>query len=174
MNYVPPSRDDDWESGQVRRSWRLGMRQLPETRVRFTGGIECHPRKVKRSTQCPLRFQATYSRPYVMEYWFWDRASLYRRQYIHLPERAPQALAEYRKIYAASQARDVVAASQAVQAYIRQSAEEIFGETGIRPIVKVSRVSPSWDGEILEMWVTTIYGTARLSRLRNRNRPQPG
>lgn len=56
----------------------------------------------------------------------WDRASLYRRLYPRLPERAPQVLAGHKKIYAACQAGDAVAAGQAVREYIRQSAEEIL------------------------------------------------
>ncbi len=56
----------------------------------------------------------------------WDRASLYRRLYPHLPDRAPQTLAKHKKIYAACQEGDATAAGQAVRKYIRQTAEEIL------------------------------------------------
>lgn len=56
----------------------------------------------------------------------WDRASLYRRLYTRLPDHAPQVLAGHKKIYAACQAGDAVAAGQAVREYIRQSAGEIL------------------------------------------------
>jgi DNA-binding GntR family transcriptional regulator len=51
----------------------------------------------------------------------WDRSSLYRRWYTYLPERAGQALAEHREIYAACQMGDAQAASRAVQRNIRQT-----------------------------------------------------
>ena len=56
----------------------------------------------------------------------WDRVSMYQRLYPRLPDRAPQVLAGHKKIYAACQAGDAVAAGQAVREYIRQSAEEIL------------------------------------------------
>lgn len=56
----------------------------------------------------------------------WDRASLYRRLYTRLSERAPHVLAGHKKIYAACQAEDALAAGQAVREYIRQSSEGIL------------------------------------------------
>jgi DNA-binding GntR family transcriptional regulator len=56
----------------------------------------------------------------------WDRASLYQRLVTHLPDRASQVLAEYKKIYAACRAGDAIAAGQAVREYIHQAAEEIL------------------------------------------------
>ena len=55
----------------------------------------------------------------------WDRASLYQRLYNDLPDRAQQALAKYKNIYADCQAGDAVAASRGVREYIHQAAEEI-------------------------------------------------
>ena len=56
----------------------------------------------------------------------WDRSSLYRRLYVHLPERAPQALAEHKRIYAACQAGDATAAGRAVRENIRGTVEGIL------------------------------------------------
>jgi len=56
----------------------------------------------------------------------WDRCGLYRRLYTHLPERAPQALAEHKQIYAACQAGDPLAVSQAVRENIRQTVDGIL------------------------------------------------
>ncbi len=51
----------------------------------------------------------------------WDRSSLYRRLYTYLPERAPQALAEHKEIYAACESGDALAAGKAVRRNIRQT-----------------------------------------------------
>ncbi len=56
----------------------------------------------------------------------WDRSTLYRRLYTHLPERAPQALAEHKEIYAACQVGDAEAAGQVVRDNIRQTVEGIL------------------------------------------------
>jgi DNA-binding GntR family transcriptional regulator len=56
----------------------------------------------------------------------WDRCSLYRRLYIYLPERAPQALAEHTEIYAACWAGNAAAAGQAVRENIQQTVEGIL------------------------------------------------
>ena len=56
----------------------------------------------------------------------WDRSSLYRRLYVHLPERAPQALAEHKKIYAACQSGNAIAAGRAVRENVRQTVEGIL------------------------------------------------
>jgi DNA-binding GntR family transcriptional regulator len=56
----------------------------------------------------------------------WDRSSLYRRLYVYLPERAPQALAEHKRIYAACQAGDPVTVGRAVRENIQQTVEGIL------------------------------------------------
>jgi DNA-binding GntR family transcriptional regulator len=56
----------------------------------------------------------------------WDRASLYQRLYTRLPDRGPQALADYNKIYAACQAGDAAGAGREVREHIRVTAEEIL------------------------------------------------
>lgn len=56
----------------------------------------------------------------------WDRSSLYRRLYTYLPERAPQALAEHKEIYAACRAGDAAAAGRAVRNNVRQTTEGIL------------------------------------------------
>ncbi len=67
-------------------------------------------------------------RPFLLQMisGLWDRCSLYRRLYIHLPERARQALVEHKEIYAACQAGDSVAAGEAVRENIRQTVEGII------------------------------------------------
>jgi DNA-binding GntR family transcriptional regulator len=56
----------------------------------------------------------------------WDRSSLYRRLYVYLPERAPQALAEHNEIYTACQAGDAIQAGRAVRENIRQTVKGIL------------------------------------------------
>lgn len=60
----------------------------------------------------------------------WDRSTLYRRLYTHLPERAPQALAEHKEIYAACQEGDAEVAGRVVRKNIRQTVEGILAKLG--------------------------------------------
>ena len=61
----------------------------------------------------------------------WDRSRRYRQLYTHLPERAPQALAEHREIYAACQARNPTAAGLAVRHNVRQTTSGILAKLNI-------------------------------------------
>ena len=58
----------------------------------------------------------------------WDRSRRYRQLYTYLPERAPQALAEHREIYAACRAGDSAAAGAAVRNNVRQTTVGILAK----------------------------------------------
>lgn len=73
---------------------------------------------IYEATNCPLLLQIIVG--------LWDRSALYRRVYIHLPERASQALAEHKEIYQASKQRDALWAHQAVRKNVRQTVEGIL------------------------------------------------
>lgn len=51
----------------------------------------------------------------------WDRSRRYRQLYTYLPERAPQALAEHREIYAACRAGEYAAAGAAIRNNVHQT-----------------------------------------------------
>jgi len=58
----------------------------------------------------------------------WDRSRRYRQLYTYLPERAPQALAEHREIYAACRAGEYAAASAAIRNNVRQTTVGILAK----------------------------------------------
>ena len=58
----------------------------------------------------------------------WDRSRRYRQLYTYLPERAPQALAEHKDIYAACKAMDATTAGAAVRNNVRQTTEGILAK----------------------------------------------
>jgi DNA-binding GntR family transcriptional regulator len=58
----------------------------------------------------------------------WDRSHRYRQLHTYLPERAPQALAEHREIYAACRASDSAAAGAAIRNNVRQTTVGILAK----------------------------------------------
>lgn len=58
----------------------------------------------------------------------WERSIRYRQLYTYLPNRAPQALAEHKEIYAACKAGDAIAAGRAVRNNVHQTTEGILAK----------------------------------------------
>jgi len=59
----------------------------------------------------------------------WDRSTVYRRIYTFMPERAPLALEEHKRILKACQDRDPVAAGQAVRENVSQTTRAIIARS---------------------------------------------